>query len=85
MQNERRTNIDVDVLARSDVVRDFMRRTLDEQRDASTGLVLIVDVASAAAHAFELHYDDGETPARALLDVAAQVVALDLACTTVRR
>lgn len=78
MRNERRTNIDVELLARSELVRDFMSRTLDEHRDPHTGVVLVTDVAAAAALAFDLQHDDGKS-ARALLDVAAQVVALDLA------
>lgn len=84
MQSQRRTNIDVEVLAKSDLVRSFMRRTLDEHRDRRSGVILVTDVAAAAARAFDLHHDDGETPARALLGVAAQVVALDLARARMR-
>lgn len=83
MSDQRRTNIDVEVLARSDTVRTFMRRTLEEHRDARTGVVLIVDLVASAADVFELRHDDG-LAARALLDVAAQVVALDLASLRAR-
>lgn len=83
MRNERRTNIDVEVLAKSELVRDFMSRTLDERRDPQSGVVLVTDVAAAAARAFDLHHDDG-TAAQALLAVAAQVVALDLLCALAR-
>lgn len=79
MRNERRTNIDVELLARSTLVRDYMHRTLEEHREPRSGVVLITDVAAAAARAFDLHHDDGKTAACSLLDVAAQVVALDLA------
>lgn len=78
MRNERRTNIDVELLAKSELVRDFMSRTLDECRHSRSGVVLVTDVAAAAALAFDLHHDDG-TAAHAVLAVAAQVVALDLA------
>ncbi|MBI1948601.1 MAG: hypothetical protein HYS27_23135 [Deltaproteobacteria bacterium] len=83
MRNERRTNVDVELLAKSELVRAFMSRTLDEHRDPPSGVVLVTDVAAAAALAFDLHHDDG-TEARALLNVAAQVVALDLVCALAR-
>lgn len=75
---ERRTNIDVDQLARSPLVRRFMVRTAFEHVAATGDAVLIVDLVAKAAAAFDLLCEDGVTAARALLDVAAQVVAVEL-------
>lgn len=76
---DRITNIDVDVLAKSPVVRAFMLRTHDEIADPLTGHVFTVSLAKKAAEAFDLFYDDGITIARTLLDVAAHVIALEWA------
>lgn len=73
------TNVDVDVLARSSLVRAFMLRTLDDIADPLTGHVFAVSLAKKAAEAFDLFYDDGVTFARALLGVAAHVIALESA------
>ena len=72
---ERRTNVDVDELARRPIVRSFMARQLLELPDPATGYVFPVALAMRAAVAFELFYEDGVTMARALLEVAAEVVA----------
>lgn len=79
------TSIDVDVLARSSLVRAFMLRTLDEIADPLTGHVFAVSLAKKAADAFDLFYDDGVTFARTLLDVAAHVIALESAIRRRRR
>jgi hypothetical protein len=76
---DRVTNIDVEVLARSPVVRAFMVRTYDEIADPLTGHVFAVILAKKAAEAFDLFHDDRVTAAHALLDIAAHVIALECA------
>ncbi len=72
---ERRTNIDVEELARSPLVRSFMLRVLPDVRDPLTGYVFAVSLAKRAADAFDLYSDDGVIFAAALVDVAADVIA----------
>ncbi|MBI1944682.1 MAG: hypothetical protein HYS27_03240 [Deltaproteobacteria bacterium] len=71
---ERRTNIDVEELARRPIVRAFMERQLIELPDPATGYVFPAALAARAAAAFELFYEDGVTMARALMQVAEQVI-----------
>ena len=73
------TNVDVDVLAKSPLVRAFMVRTLEHCRDRLTGHIFRSIVAARAAEAFDLYYDDGPGFARTLLDVAASVIDHDRA------
>ena len=72
---QRKTNIDVEVLARSPLVAAFMLRTLDDLRDPLTGHVFAVLLAQSAADAFDLWHEDKKTFARALLDVAERVLS----------
>ena len=71
---ERQTNVDVDVLARSEVVRSYMLRVLPEVTDPFTGHVFSVSLAKRAADAFDLYNDDGVIFAAALIDVAKEVI-----------
>jgi hypothetical protein len=68
-----RALLEPEAIARSSVVRSFMRRCVEEHRD-HTGEVCAATLAKSAAVAFDL-YDDAaaETVPRALLDAAAQV------------
>ena len=68
------TNVDVNNLAHSPLVRAFMLRVLDELRDPLTGNVFPVALAKRAADAFDLHHKDGVTFPRPLIDLATQVV-----------
>ncbi|MBI1948514.1 MAG: hypothetical protein HYS27_22700 [Deltaproteobacteria bacterium] len=72
---ERRTNIDVEELAGSPLVRSFMLRVLPEVSDPLTGYVFAVSLAKRAADAFDLYHDDGVIFAAALVEVAADVIA----------
>lgn len=75
MPNNRKTSVDVDVLARSPLVIEFMHRIIGEETDALTGHVFPENLARRAADAFDLFDDDGKAFARALDDVARQVIA----------
>lgn len=77
---QRQSNIDIDALARSRLVRAFMLRVIDDLRDPLTGHVFVVSLAKAAADAFDLYAEDGKTFATALTSAAAHVIALDTAC-----
>lgn len=68
------TNVDVNILAHSPLVRAFMLRVLDELRDPLTGNVFPVALAKRAADAFDLHHQNGATFPRPLIDLATQVV-----------
>ena len=72
---ERQTNIDVEELARSALVRAFMTRVLPEVTDPLTGYVFAVSLAKRAADAFDLYHDDGAIFAGSLVGVAEQVIA----------
>ncbi|MCC7073508.1 MAG: hypothetical protein IT383_19515 [Deltaproteobacteria bacterium] len=72
---ERQTNIDVEVLARSALVRAFMTRVLPEVTDPLTGYVFAVSLAKRAADAFDLYHHGGVIFASALVEVADQVIA----------
>lgn len=72
---ERETNIDVEELARSPLVRKFMVRVLPEVTDSLTGYVFAVSLAKRAADAFDLYDNDGIIFAAALVDVAQAVIA----------
>ena len=76
----RKTNIDIDTLAQSRLVRAFMLRVIDDLRDPLTGHVFAVTLAKAAADAFDLYCDDGKSFANSLIAAAAHVVALSNAC-----
>lgn len=78
--SERQTNVDIEQLAKSELVLMFMRRMVREHRKDTGQQALIVDVAEAAADAFDLRHDGDRSIARTLIDVAAEVVAVDLAC-----
>ena len=69
------TNVDVEELARSTLVRAFMIRVLPEVTDPLTGYVFAVSLAKRAADAFDLFHEDGVSFARTLVTVAEQVVA----------
>lgn len=71
---ERETNVDVEVLARSELVRSYMLRILPEVTDPLTGYVFAVTLAKHAADAFDLYDDDGLIFAAALVDVAREVI-----------
>ena len=71
----RTTNVDVDKLAKRPLVRAFMRRILEEERDPATGHVFAVTLAKRAAEAFDLYTDERGTFPRTLVDVAEQVIA----------
>lgn len=71
---ERQTNVDVDALARSEVVRSYMLRVLPEVTDPLTGHVFAISLAKRAADAFDLYNDDGVIFAAALIDVAEAVI-----------
>ncbi|MCC7073586.1 MAG: hypothetical protein IT383_19915 [Deltaproteobacteria bacterium] len=71
----RTTNVDVDNLARRPLVRAFMRRILEEERDPATGHVFAATLAKRAAEAFDLYFEDCAMFPRALVDVAEQVIA----------
>lgn len=71
---ERQTNIDVEVLARSSLVRSFMQRVLPEVTDPLTGYAFAVSLAKRAADAFDLYHDDGNLFAAALVEVAGEVI-----------
>lgn len=75
---ERQTNIDVEKLARSALVRAFMTRVLPEVTDPLTGYVFAVSLAKRAADAFDLYHEDGVIFASALVEVAEQVIATRL-------
>lgn len=77
---ERETNIDVDALAKSPLVRAYMLRIIDDVTDPLTNHVFAATLAQHAADAFDLYYDDSGRFARSLLDVAAHVIALTRAC-----
>ena len=79
------TSVDVNVLAKTPTVRAFMLRVIDHHRDPLTGHVFASTLADVAAKAFDLHFDDGVTIPRALLEVAAQVIALENACARAQR
>lgn len=70
----RQTNIDVELLARSPLVRAFMQRITNEVTDALTGHIFAVSLAKRAADAFDLYHDDGKLFAAALLEVAEEVI-----------
>lgn len=71
---ERKTNVDVDVLARSELVRSYMQRILPEVTDPLTGYAFAVTLAKRAADAFDLYDDGGVIFAAALIDVAEEVI-----------
>ena len=72
---ERQTNINVEELACSPLVRRFMLRVLPEVSDPLTGYVFAVSLAKRAADAFDLYHDDGVIFAAALIEVAEDVIA----------
>lgn len=78
------TNVDPNELAKSPLVRAFMLRVIETLRDPLTGAVFVVSLADAAATAFDLYLDDGLIP-HALLDIAAQVIALENVCRRLGR
>ena len=71
------TNVDVEVLAKSPLVRAFMQRKLIAWMDESSSFVLPSDLARRAADAFDLYHRDGVTSARALMKVAFEVIDCD--------
>lgn len=72
-------------LAKDPLVRAFMMRVIDEVRDPLTGDVRALDLARRAAGAFGVDVEGGETVPRALVDVAARVIALTNACARFRQ
>ena len=70
------TNVDPNELSKSPLVRAFMFRIVDSLRDPLTGAVFVTSLADRAADAFDLYLSDGALP-DALLNVAAQVIALE--------
>lgn len=82
---ERQTNIDVELLARSPLVRAFMERIANEVTDALTGHIFAVTLAKRAADAFDLYHDDDKLFAAALFEVAEEVIDARRASARVRR
>ena len=75
MPSDRKTNGDVEVVAKSPLVPEFMHRIIGEETDALTGHVFPENLARRAAEAFELFEDDGIVFAHALIEVAREVIA----------
>lgn len=78
------TNVDVEVLAMSPLVRAFMERELDACRDELTGCVFPSILAKRAADGFDLYHRDEVTFARTLLRIAAAVIDHDRASRRLR-
>lgn len=75
MPNRRKTNVDIEVLAKSPLVAEFMRRIIGEETDPLSHHVFAENLAKRAADAFDLHDNDGKVFARVLLDVAREIIA----------
>ena len=67
-----RAMMDPEVLARSRLVRQYMRAEANNYRDRTTGEVSTAMLAAAAARDFDLYDGVDVTPA-VLLEVAAEV------------